>query len=57
MKTTVERLKQIIQEEVDAHVLQEKLKAKEKKEKKTLQSKGNERTDDEDDELEKLQHK
>ena len=57
MKTTVERLRQIIQEEVDAHVLQEKLKAKEKKQKNTLQSKGDKRTADEDDELETLQHK
>jgi len=47
MKTTVERLRQIIQEEVDAYVLyQETLTGKEKKKKAKLE-----------DELDGLQHK
>jgi hypothetical protein len=47
MKTTVERLRQIIQEEVDAYVLyQETLTDKEKKKKAKLE-----------DELDGLQHK
>jgi|10_taG_2_1085330.scaffolds.fasta_scaffold156751_2 hypothetical protein len=47
MKTTVERLRQIIQEEVDAYALyQEKLSAKEKKKKAKLE-----------DELGDLEHK
>jgi len=59
MKTTVERLRQIIQEEVDAYVLyQEKLKSKkDKADKKRLQAKGDKRSDEEDEDLEKLQHK
>ena len=46
MKITTERLKQIIQEEVDAYVLQEKLTDKEKKKKNKLE-----------DELDDLEHK
>jgi len=57
MNTTAERLKQIIKEEVDRYVFQEKLKAKEKAKKKNLSAKGDKRSDDEDEELEKLQHK
>jgi hypothetical protein len=46
MKISIERLKQIIQEEVDAYVLQEKLDDKDKKKKAKLE-----------DELEDLEHK
>jgi hypothetical protein len=46
MKISVERLKQIIQEEVDAHALQEKLTDKEEKKKAKLE-----------DDLDDLEHK
>ena len=57
MKITTERLVEIIKEEVDAYVMQEKLKGKQKDRKDSLESKGDERTNKEDEELKKLKHK
>ncbi len=57
MKISTERLRQIIQEEVaNYRKLQEKLDAKEKAKKKALKAKGKGRTDEEDEELEDLNH-
>ena len=57
MKITTERLVEIIKEDVDAYVMQEKLKGKQKDRKDSLESKGDERTNKEDEELKKLKHK
>ena len=56
MKTTVERLRQIIKEEIDTYVLQEKLKGKQEAKKDSLEAKGNKRTNKEDEELKDLKH-
>ena len=47
---------ELIKEEVNDYLLREKISDKQKTKKKALQAKGKKRTDDEDDELEKLQH-
>ena len=57
MKITTERLVEIIKEEVDAYVMQEKLKGKQKDRKDSLESKGDERTSKEEEELKNLKHK
>ena len=57
MRITKERLEEIVREEVNAYILQEKLKGKQKDRKDSLESKGDERTSKEDEELKKLKHK